>query len=147
MITLAQIDQELISAMKDGNDLLRDTLRLLKSSLKNLQIEKGTELTEEDILKVILKEVKKRQESITLYKQANRQELADQEQLEMDILQKYLPEMVSDDEVKQMVDEYFAANPDLKNEPKGKVIGQLVGEFKGKAEPSQIAQYVSTIIS
>ena len=143
----AQIEQDLIAALKEKDDLKRDTLRLLKSALKNFQIEKGSELTDEEVLKIIQKETKKRLEAIELYGQANRPELAEKEKAEMDILKEYLPDLMPEEEVHKFIDDYLTKFPELKEQQKGRVIGQLVGELKGKADPTVIAKYVSTIIS
>ncbi len=98
-----QIEQEFISALKSRNENVVSTLKMLKSAIKNKEIELMKELDEEAIIKVIMSEVKKRKDSVVQFENGNRVDLADKERAEISVLEKYLPEMLSDDEIKKII--------------------------------------------
>ncbi len=101
-----KIQDDLQAAMKTGNAPKLSAIRMLKSALQYYEIQKGGagyEATDEDVLDVIGKEIKKRKESIELYKQGGRDEQAESEQAEVDVLQAYLPEQMSEDLLSLMI--------------------------------------------
>lgn len=99
MSLIQQIDNDLIQASKNGEALVRDTLRLVKTTIKNAAIDKGRALSDEEVVEVFTKEVKQRQEAVTLFQAGNRPELASKEQEEITILRRYLPKQLSEAEV------------------------------------------------
>ena len=101
----AKIQADLVVAMKGHQENAVAALRSVKTAIQNEKVNGAYhELTDNDIVKLIQKLVKQRQESIEIYSQAGRNELADQEQKEMFVLQNYLPKMLSDDELKLAID-------------------------------------------
>jgi uncharacterized protein YqeY len=103
-----KIDNDLKVALKAKEEIKVATLRLLRSALKNIAIEKRqSELNDQDVLVVIRKELKKRQDSMEAYQKANRQDLFIKEQQEADILDKYLPALLSEENIKKIVNEVF----------------------------------------
>ncbi|PLX25684.1 glutamyl-tRNA amidotransferase [Candidatus Parcubacteria bacterium] len=129
-----KIDQDLKEALKNREEVRLGTLRMLKSSLKNKQIElKQDELPEKEIISVIQKELKKRKDAADSYKQAGRDELLAKEEAEMDVLNAYLPEMMSEDEIKKIIDEIVAQGQDnfglVMKETMTKVQGQADGQI------------------
>src|SRR5687767_6328928 len=102
-----KLQEDMKAAMIAHDELRLSTVRMLKSAIQYYEIQKGAgyEATDEDVLDVIGKEVKKRKESIDLYKQGNRPEQAAQEQKELEILESYLPEQMSEDAVRTLVKE------------------------------------------
>ena len=137
-----QVDQDLIAAIKSGDESRRDILRYLKSSLKNYQInEQKAEMSDEDVLTVIAREVKKRKESVTAYEQIGKTELAQDEQKEIDILQKYLPAQMNEAEVTNIVNSYMDEHKD-QNLQIGQVIGALSPQLKGKADMGLVAKLI-----
>jgi len=128
------IEQDLVAAIKGGDTFARDTLRLLKSSLQNQAIaENGHELTDEQVVSIIQKEVKRRQEAEALYRQAHKLELAEQEKQEVEIISHYLPAQLDEASIRSQITEYLQAHPTTLAET-GKAMGQLSGQFKGKAD-------------
>jgi len=102
-----QITEDMKTAMREKNTLALNTIRMLKSNIKNAAIEKGgadAELEDAEVMAVVRKEVKKRQDSIEQYEKAGRDELADQEKAEIKILNGYLPEPLSEEEIAGIVD-------------------------------------------
>lgn len=143
---LEQIQNDLKTALKERNELQVSTLRLLLSEAHNRQIEKQAELVDEDIVGVLRKEVKKRQESIEAYEKGGRQELADKESKELIILSKYLPQEMSPEElgkiVKEVIVEVGAKGPS----DFGKVMGVIMGKVKGKIDGTKVADAVKKLL-
>lgn len=136
-----RIDQDLIVAIKAGEEKRRDVLRTVKSSLKNYKIDQrgGETLTDEDTIMLLGREVKRRKESIEAYNTANRPELAADEQAEIEIIQPYLPEQMSEDDIRAIVTKYFETNPKDASQM-GRIMGALSPQFKGKADMSVVAK-------
>lgn len=136
-----RLEGDLVSAIKSSDEFRRDTLRLVKSAIKNQAIELGHDLSDEEAVTIIAKEVKKRKESIEAYNQAGKPELAEQEQKEIDLLKDYLPEQMDEAKIKEIVDKYFETNP--KDPSKiGQTIGALSPQFKGKADMGLVSKIV-----
>ncbi len=132
-----KLQQELISAMKAGDEAKKSTIRMLISAIGYYQIEKGGagyEATPEDVLIVIEKEAKKRRDSISEYGKAGRQDLVDQETTELKILEEYLPEKMSEDEINKIIDETISETGATTIADVGKLMGALNGKLKGKAD-------------
>ncbi len=146
MATIEKIDSDLLEAQKNKEELKRDILRLVKSALKNAEIEKGSALNEEEASAVLAKEVKKRKESIAAYEQANRPELVASEQAEIDIIQAYLPELMSEDDVRTAVASYLAANPTTAAQM-GQAMGALSGQLKGQADMGLVSKILRESLS
>jgi uncharacterized protein YqeY len=143
---LDKIEADLLEAMKGGDELKRDTLRLLKSALKNAEIEKGGKLSEDDAIATVQKEVKRRREAVESYRAAGRSEQASQEERESEILAAYLPSQMSEDEIRSQIKDYLASNPATVGEV-GKTMGQLSSHFKGKADLGLVAKIVRELIA
>lgn len=131
------IQEELKSAMlaKDENKL--STVRMLKSALQYYEIQKGGagyEATDEDVLEVVGREIKKRKESIEMFEKGGRQELADKEKGELQILESYLPEQLSEGDVRSLVDKAITETHASQMSDMGKVMGYLSPKIKGKAD-------------
>ena len=115
---LQKIESDLKDAMKSGNRIVVDTLRMTRAELKNREIDlrtKNKELNEDEVIAIVRHEIKKRGESIELFKKGNRDDLAEKEMAELEVLKSYLPRELSDDELKSIVDECIAQNAALKN--------------------------------
>lgn len=137
-----KIEQNLTDAMKEKDELKVSTLRMLKSALKNKEIEKKTALDDADVIQIIQSQIKSRQDSITLYKQGNRTELAEKEQKEIAILKEYLPEQLSEEEIRPKVKEAIQKTGAQEIKDMGQVMAVLMGELKGKADGSTISAIV-----
>ncbi|MEK7535146.1 MAG: GatB/YqeY domain-containing protein [Patescibacteria group bacterium] len=133
MALIEQIETELTTALKSGDNFSRDTLRLLKASIKNAEIEVGQPLSDEQVVSIIQKEVKKRVEAETLFKQANKPDLAANEAAEAELLKKYLPEQMDEGGIKAVVTEYLLSNP-TDFAQMGTAMGALSAKLKGKAD-------------
>lgn len=142
-----QLDSDLKEALKVRDEIRLTTLRLLKSALKNYQIELGHDLTMQEALSVLQKEAKKHQDSITQYEQANREDLAKEEEAELKVIEKYLPEQMDRGQVEKLVDKAIAETDAKTMADMGKVIGKVTEETKGAADKSLIAQIAKDRLS
>lgn len=142
----ARIEEDLKSAMKGGDTSVRDTLRMLKSEIKNREIESRSELDDDGVVGIISKSVKKRRESIRMYEQGGRQELADKESREIDILLKYLPEQISEEEIRQRVSEVIGKldSPDMKQ--MGKVMKEAMAAVGKGADGALVSRIVKELL-
>jgi uncharacterized protein len=137
-----QEDMKAAMIAKDEDKL--STLRMLKSALQYAEIAKGAgyEATDEDVVEVVSKEVKKRREAIDLYEKGGRPELADKEKKEIEVLSVYLPEQMDEKEVSKLVDEAISSSGASSIQDMGKVMGILMPKVKGKADAGMVSSLV-----
>lgn len=135
---------EMKEAMRSGDSDRLSVVRLLRSTIKNKEIEKGKgqKLTEEEILQVIASAVKQRKESIELFEKGGRQDLVEKEKKEMAILQSYLPQQISDEELRTKVKEAIVQSGASDVKQMGKVMKILVPQLVGRAEGDSISRMV-----
>jgi len=142
-----KLSNDLKQAMRGGDTLRRSVLRLVLSAVKNAEIARQSALEDSDILGIIAKEAKQRQESIEAFKQGNRQDLLDKEEAEMVVLQEYLPQQITRDEIvaeaRRVIEEVGAQGPG----DKGKVMSKLISQLKGKADGREINAVVTELLS
>ena len=141
-----QIRADLTSAMKARDAERTSNLRMLQAAVKNEQINLGHELTDEEVLSVIRKAVKQRQESVEQYMKGNRPELAAKEAAEMAMLKEYLPPELSDEELEAAVREIVAATVAQSKKDMGKVMKEATARFKGRADGRKIQEIVSRLL-
>lgn len=137
MISLSQIEQELVTAMKAKDQVAVETLRGLKTRVQNEKISKGRDLEEADIIVLIRSEVKRRKEAAQTYVTGARQELADKELTEAEILQKYLPAQMSEKELSDLIEKETAG---LTAADFGKAMGKLKAQVGDKADGAVLAK-------
>ncbi len=144
----SKIQQDMKAALKAGDRTTLETLRGLLAQIKDERIKKRpAELSEDDILTVIQRAVKRRKESIELYRQGNRQDLVEKEQQELEILQKYLPEQLSRDEIMHIVNQVIEQVGATSIKDMGKVMGSVMKQVKGRADGKEIQQIVRERLS
>jgi len=141
-----KITEDMKQAMKSADTVKRDTLRLLLSSIKNAEGAKMESLDEGEVLSVISKDVKRHLESIDAYKKGDRTDLVTKEEAELKILQSYLPEQLSRDEIVKAAKEVIAAVGAAGPGDKGKVMQQLMPGLKGKADGKVINEVVMELL-
>lgn len=145
-----KLQEELVSAMKAGDETKKSTIRMLISSITYFQTEKGGAgyiATPEDIMIVIEKEAKKRRDSIAEYEKAKRQDLVDQETAELKILETYLPEKMSEEEVTKIIEETISETGATSMTDMGKLMGALNGKLKGQADMGMVSNIVKQKLS
>ncbi|MGQ9843825.1 MAG: GatB/YqeY domain-containing protein [Spirochaetota bacterium] len=142
MTILSIIESDLKDAIKSKNELLSSTLRMLKSDIM-YEKTKGTEdLTDEKIIEVLTRSAKRRKEAITEYEKAGRNDLADKEKKELEIIMKYLPQQMSESEIASYIDKIIASMGTITKKDIGKVMGQVMKDLKGKADGQLVKQIV-----
>lgn len=141
-----QIDADLKAAMHAKDQVTLDTLRMLRARIKNEEIAKGKDFADEEIVSVIGSEVKKRKDSVTAYTEGNRPELAAKEQSEIAVLQKYLPEQISEDEVRKVIEETLSGQT-FKASDFGKAMALVMPKLKGRADGSLISKILKEKLS
>lgn len=132
-----KINTDLKMAMRAGDAFRRDTLRLLDSAIKNSEIAKKKReigLDDNEVLEVILRAVKQRQDSVVQFEKGGRFELAEKEKKEMDILSAYLPEQLSKDDVRFEIKKIIEKNGVVSTVDFGKAMGLVMAELKGRAD-------------
>lgn len=136
MDTIKQkINSDLIAAMRAGETQKRDTLRILSSAIKDEEIKKQKReqgLSEEETIEVVARSIKQRRDSISEYEKANRPELAQVEKDEIAIIEKYLPEQLSEEEVQKIIRAIIAEVGATGKSDFGKVMGVAMQKMKGK---------------
>ena len=144
---LEQIEKDLIEAIKQIEKIKVSTLRMLKSAIHNWQIANQKEPQDGDVLAIIQKEIKARQDSVKLYKLGGRQELAKKEAREIEILKKYLPKPLSEEAIRTKVREQITQTGASGLQDIGKVMGPLMGQFKGQADGGTVSKIVKEELS
>ena len=134
-------------AMKSKDSVKLGTVRSVISAVKNQEIDLKKELSEEEILTIVSREVKKRKEAAVLYEKGNRPELKNKEIQEMKILQTYLPEQVSEKDLRRRIQEVIAETGAEGMKDFGKIMKTLVPEFKGKADNALIKELASEFLN
>lgn len=144
-----QIKKEMTDAFKAGDSLTKSTLAMLLSSIQNKEIEKGkdTELSNDDIIAIIGTEVKKRKDAAQQYEDGGRPELAQKEKDEVSILEKYLPEQMSEEEVTTVVSKVIEEMGAEGMSQMGQVMNGVMKELKGKADGSLVNRIVKEKLS
>ncbi len=140
-----KITQDLKEAMKSGNAEKVGVLRMLNASFQNRQIEKGKDavLTDEDILQVLMREAKKRRESVEAFTKGNRPELAEKEKKELLIVEVYLPKQMSKEEVATEVDKIIVTLRQAQGDIVfNNIMKSVMAELKGKADGKMISEIV-----
>ena len=143
-----RIQKDLVSAMKNHQENALAALRSIKAAIQNEKTN-GTyhELTDADIVGLIQKLIKQRKESMDIYSQAGRDELADKEQKEMFVLMEYVPKQLTEEEVEEKVKSIIAETGASSMKDMGKVMGLATQRMKGLAEGKTISQIVKNLLS
>ena len=145
-----QILDDLKQAMIARRKLELSVLRMLITALKNRKISLGSggkdDLSEEQIIEVIAGEVKKRKDSIVFYEEGGRKELVDKEREEIKILEKHMPEQISEEELKKEIKEIISSLGEVNAKDFGRVMGAVMPKFKGKADGNAVTAIVKEIL-
>lgn len=143
-----KVNESLRKAIKESDKVRMDTLRSIRASI--IEFNKsgiGRAMTSDDELKILQSAVKKRKEAIELYEKGGRQELADREKEEIRIIQEFLPEQLSEGEVRTIVKKIITEVNAMSLKDLGKVMGKAMQELKGKAEGSLVQSIAKELLS
>ena len=142
MSLIAEIKEQLEDAMRDGDAPRRDTLRLILSSLQGAEKELQRPLSEDEELQVLQRERKKRVEAAEAFRNAGRDEQADKEEDELDVLEEFMPEPLSEDELDEIVDDVIAEVGATSMRDIGRVMADVMPQVAGRADGSAVSQIV-----
>jgi uncharacterized protein YqeY len=142
MTLIARIEGELKEAMKERDGDRRDALRLILNALRAAEKEIQRPLHEDEELQVLQRERKRRLEAIDAYRAAGREEQADKEEDELDVLEDFMPEPLSDDELEAIVDDAIAENGATSLRDLGRVMADVMPQIAGRADGSAVSQLV-----
>jgi hypothetical protein len=134
MDTKEKLQEALKDAMRSGDPVRKRTLRSALAEIKNAEIEQGEPLEDSEILNVLQKEVKARRETIEGAEKADRQDLIEKAQQEIEVLEKYLPEPLSESELREIVQEAIQETDADSLADIGKVMGKVMPRIRGRAE-------------
>jgi len=138
MSVLEKLQKDLTAAMKAGDRDRTSTIRLMVNCLKNERIALAKDLSEDQENAILSKEAKKRRESIDMYRQGDRTDLADQEERELHIIESYLPEALSNDELCDIIEKVIEETGAASLNDMGKVMGAVMPRVRGRADGKQI---------
>ena len=139
--------KDMFEASKKGEVEKADILKMAMASIKNAQIEVEEELTDTDIEKILRKEVKKVKDSIEQFEKMAREDLLKKEQLQLTVLQSYLPEQMNEEEVKKVVEEKIEQLGAKDMRDMGKVMGVVMKELDGKTDGNTVKNIVQSLLS
>ena len=141
-----QLTEDLKNAMKSGDIITKDTVRLIRSAVQNAEIEKQGDLDDTDVGLVLGKMAKQYRDSITIYREAKRDDLAAKEETELAVIMRYLPEQMSADDVRAIAETVVAEVDAAGPGDKGKVMSRLMPQVRGKADGSMVNTVVGELL-
>lgn len=142
-----KILNDIISAMKSKDKEKLSTLRLLKGAMQLEEINKKSELNDEDLINLIAKQIKTRKESIAEFKNANRQDLVEKTEKEIEILSEYMPEQLTEEEVIKIIEEAFNEVKPTSMKDMKQMMAYLNPKLKGKADMGFVSKQIKNRLS
>ncbi|WP_457671559.1 GatB/YqeY domain-containing protein [Thiolapillus sp.] len=142
-----RITDDMKAAMKSGDKPRLGVIRLILAAIKQIEVDERIALDDARVLSVLDKMVKQRRDSIAQYESAGRSELADQERFEIGIIQEYLPQQLSDDEISALIDEAMAATGAASMKDMGKIMGMLKPKLQGRADMGAVSARIKQKLS
>lgn len=142
-----KLTEDMKSAMRGGEKLRLQTIRLILAAIKQQEVDTRKELTDQDIVTVLTKMHKQRRESITQFEKANRQDLIDKETAELKLIEEYLPEALSETEIDKLIREALSTSGASSLKDMGKVMGILKPKISGRADMGIVSAKVKSVLS
>jgi uncharacterized protein YqeY len=141
-----RIQDDMKSAMKGGDKRKLGVIRLVMAAIKQREVDERIELDEDQVLVVLDKMVKQRRDSIEQYEKAGRDELAEQEKFEIEVLQEYLPEALSEEEITDLIKQVMAETGAESMKDMGKVMGMLKPKLQGRADMGAVSAKIKQLL-
>ncbi len=142
-----KILSDLVAAMKNQDKETLAVLRMVKGAMQLEEINLKHELTDDEVLTVLVKQIKTRKESIVEFEKGNRTDLIEATNKEIEILNKYMPEQLSDEEVAAIIDEAFLEIKPESNKDMGKIMAYVNPKLKGKTDMGKVSQIIKSKLS
>ena len=141
-----KLNEDLKQAMRDKDVVKRDSIRAINTMIKQIEVDERKDLNDEDVIRLIQKGIKQREESISQYKAASRDDLVAQEQAQVDVFMLYLPAQVSDEELEAGMKEIITQVAATSMKDIGKVMGMATKKFAGVADGKRINEMVKKLL-
>src|SRR5258707_4851245 len=141
-----QLNEDLKAAMKSGDAFRKDTLRLMMSAIKQVEVDQRKTLTEEDVYGLLQTEAKKRRDSITEMRGAGRNDLADKEQAELTLIESYLPQQMTREELEVEARKAITESGAKSAKEMGSVMKVLMPRVKGRADGKLVNEVVKSLL-
>lgn len=142
-----QLKNDMKEAMKAKDNETRDTLRLISAAIKQVEVDEQRELDDAAVQAILMKQAKQRRESIEEYEKAGRGELAEVEKTELAIIEKYLPQMMNEAEIRVLAEKAIAEVGATDTKSMGAVMGKLMPQVRGKADGKLVNQVVRQLLN
>ncbi|MEO2083704.1 MAG: GatB/YqeY domain-containing protein [Desulfurobacteriaceae bacterium] len=141
-----RLREDMKEAMKSKDKVKLSTIRMINSLIKNAEIEKRGELTDDEIVQLLMKYAKQRRESIEMYEKGGRQDLVEKEKAELAVVESYLPKQLSEDELKEIVKKAIEETGASSAKDLGKVMKAVMPRVKGRADGSVVNRIVREML-
>ncbi len=142
-----RLKADMKEAMKAKDKIKLSTIRMINSLIKNAEIEKRGELTDEEIIQLLMKYAKQRKESIEMYEKGGRQDLVEKEKAELAVVESYLPKQMSEEEIREIVKQTIEEVGASSIKDMGKVMKAVMPKVKGRADGSVVNRIVKELLS
>ncbi|MFA9373861.1 MAG: GatB/YqeY domain-containing protein [Poseidonibacter sp.] len=142
-----QLKDDVKTAMREKNVVKRDSIRAINTMIKQIEVDERIELGDEDIIKLVQRGIKQREEAIIQYKEASREDLIAREQEQIDVFKEYLPAQVSDEELEAGMKEIIIETASTSMKDMGKVMGKATKKFAGVADGKRINEMVKKLLA
>lgn len=146
MSLIQQLDQDMKAAMKQKDKETLSTIRMVRSSIKKVEIDNRGELSDDQALEVLVREIKQRKDSLQEYEKAGREDLASKEKREIEILSAYLPAQLTEEDLLEIVKKAIADTGASSKKEMGKVMSVVVPLTKGRADGKKVNQLVQQLL-
>lgn len=147
MSLIQDIRKDMFNASKQGDTNHADILKMVIADILNEEKSLGKEISEEESIKIIRKQVKKIKDSITEFEKMNREDLISKEQAQLEVLEKYLPALMPKEDIKKVVEKVIKDTGATSMKDMGKVMGAAMKELEGKADGSTVKDIVQSLLS
>ena len=141
-----RIQEDMKTALKGGRKEELSAIRMIRAQLKDARIDKGGDLTEQEVEVILLKSAKKRKESIEIYLSGNRPDLAAKEEFELGVVNKYLPQQMSEEELRDLISQVVKEQNLTSEKDMGRLMGVLMPQVKGKADGSLVQKLAREVL-
>ena len=142
-----KLNEDLKQAMRDKEVVKRDSIRAINTMIKQVEVDERREIDDEEVIKLIQRGIKQREEAITQYKAASRDDLVSKEQEQIDVFMLYLPAQISEEELESGMKEIIAQTAALSMKDMGKVMGIATKKFAGVADGKRINEMVKKLLA
>lgn len=146
MTLMERLLEDMKTAMKSKDQLRLSVIRLAKAAIMNLKIARGHELSDQEVIEVLAKEAKQRQDSIAEYEKVGRADVVQTLRNEIEIIKEYLPAQLSEEEIRELVKAAIAETGATGKKDIGKVMGALMPKTKGRADGKIVNQIVNSLL-